>query len=62
MRWHKEKRIDDGNIMRHPADSEAWKYFDKLYPDFGHDPRNVRFGLATNGFNSFETIILTYSI
>ncbi|KAL3513701.1 hypothetical protein ACH5RR_026418 [Cinchona calisaya] len=23
MRWHKEKRVDDNNIMRHLADSEA---------------------------------------
>ena len=62
MRWHKEKRVDDGNTMRHPADSEAWKHFDKLYPDFAHDPRNVRFGLATDGFNPFGTMTSTYSI
>ncbi|KAI5349871.1 hypothetical protein L3X38_002762 [Prunus dulcis] len=24
MRWHKEKRVDD-DVMRHPADGEAWK-------------------------------------
>ena len=23
MRWHKEKRVDDPNILRHPADSKA---------------------------------------
>ncbi|KAK2652614.1 hypothetical protein Ddye_012470 [Dipteronia dyeriana] len=27
MRWHKDKRVDDG-VLRHPADSEAWKDFE----------------------------------
>ncbi|CAN6719181.1 unnamed protein product [Malus baccata var. baccata] len=30
MRWHKEKRINDGNTMRHPVDSSAWKKFDQI--------------------------------
>ncbi|KAM1282021.1 hypothetical protein ACFX2H_022433 [Malus domestica] len=41
MRWHKEKRINDGNTIRHPADSSAWKEFDQMYPNFARDPRNV---------------------
>ncbi|CAN6707929.1 unnamed protein product [Malus baccata var. baccata] len=52
MRWHKEGRVND-NVMRHPADGEAWKEFDRMYPDFAADPRNVRLGLATDGFNPF---------
>ncbi|CAL1402127.1 unnamed protein product [Linum trigynum] len=28
MRWHKEKRNDDGEWLRHPADSKEWKDFD----------------------------------
>ncbi|XP_028102662.1 uncharacterized protein LOC114301906 [Camellia sinensis] len=50
MRWHKEKRVDDG-ILRHPADGEAWKDFDRQHAVFAQEPRNVRLGLATDGFN-----------
>ncbi|GKF43540.1 hypothetical protein Tco_0130092, partial [Tanacetum coccineum] len=31
MRWHKEKRVNDENIVRHPADSEAWKHLDRKF-------------------------------
>ncbi|CAN6704653.1 unnamed protein product [Malus baccata var. baccata] len=31
MRWHKEKRVDD-DVMRHPADREAWKELDRTFP------------------------------
>ncbi|CAL8988565.1 unnamed protein product [Prunus brigantina] len=34
-----EKRVDD-DVMRHPADGEAWKEFDRTFPDFAADPRN----------------------
>ena len=30
MKWHKEKRKDDG-VMRHPLDSKAWKHLDEKY-------------------------------
>ena len=33
MRWHKERRIDDGKL-RHPADTDAWKHVDNTYPWF----------------------------
>ncbi|XP_050115699.1 uncharacterized protein LOC126593651 [Malus sylvestris] len=55
MRWHKEGRVND-DVMRHPADGEAWKEFDRMYPDFAADPRNVRLGLATDGFNPFGVL------
>ncbi|CAL9012897.1 unnamed protein product [Prunus brigantina] len=55
MRWHKEKRVDD-DVMRHPADGEAWKEFDRTFPDFAADPRNVRLGLATDGFNPYGVL------
>ena len=42
--------------MRHPADGKAWKEFDQMYPDFAADPRNVRSGLATDGFNPFGVL------
>ncbi|XP_057992372.1 uncharacterized protein LOC110654321 [Hevea brasiliensis] len=52
MRWHKDKRVDDG-VMRHPADSMAWISFDKLHPNFASDSRNARLGLASDGFQPF---------
>ncbi|XP_074300953.1 uncharacterized protein LOC141632293 [Silene latifolia] len=53
IHWHKDRRRndDDNEIMRHPSDSEAWKDLDKRFPDFAADARNVRLGLATDGFN-----------
>ncbi|CAN6556377.1 unnamed protein product [Malus baccata var. baccata] len=34
-------------------DSPAWKHLDNLYPDFATEIRNVRLGLASDGFNPF---------
>ncbi|KAE8721065.1 Detected protein of unknown function [Hibiscus syriacus] len=44
-----------------PADSLAWKSFDNKYPSFARDSRNVRLGLATDGFNSFKIMSTSYS-
>ncbi|KAI5332726.1 hypothetical protein L3X38_022855 [Prunus dulcis] len=55
MRWHKEKWIDN-DVMRHPADGEAWKEFDRTFLEFTTDPRNVRLGLATDGFNPYGVL------
>ncbi|XP_062174596.1 uncharacterized protein LOC133879844 [Alnus glutinosa] len=60
MKWHAEKRTDDG-ILRHLADALAWKAFDSKYPDFASDSRNVRLGLATDGFNPFGNMSTSYS-
>lgn len=54
MRWHANERIDDA-ILRHPADSMAWKSFDEQHPEFSLDVRNVRLGLSADGFNPFKT-------
>ncbi|XP_073137124.1 uncharacterized protein [Henckelia pumila] len=53
MQWHFKKRVSDGTL-RHPADSQAWKAFDERNCEFASDPRNVRLGLATDGFNPFK--------
>ncbi|KAI5350621.1 hypothetical protein L3X38_003512 [Prunus dulcis] len=55
MRWHKEKRVDD-DVMRHPADGMAWKEFDRTFLEFAADPRNMRLGLATDGFNPYGVL------
>ena len=60
MRWHDESRTKDG-MLRHPADSLAWKAFDDRHPDFASDARNVRLGLASDGFNPFRTLSSVYS-
>jgi hypothetical protein len=41
------------NVMSHPADGEAWKYFDSKEKSFASDPRNLRLALTTDGFNPF---------
>ncbi|XP_020426545.1 uncharacterized protein LOC109950821 [Prunus persica] len=54
-------RVKDG-VLRHPADYEAWKSFNQIHESFGMEPRNVRLGLATDGFNPFGNMNLHYSI
>ncbi|GAA0186103.1 hypothetical protein LIER_33391 [Lithospermum erythrorhizon] len=40
--------------MNHPRDGAAWKYLDNKYLDFANEPRKVRIGLCTNGFQAFS--------
>nr|XP_009786492.1 PREDICTED: uncharacterized protein LOC104234593 [Nicotiana sylvestris] len=54
------KRNKDG-VLRHPADSEAWKKIVSNYPEFTGDPRNVRPGLASDGFNPFGIMRTVHS-
>ena len=61
MRWHDEERIQDG-LLRHPADSPLWKDFDQKHPVFASDSRNIRLALATDGFNPFRSMNVSYSI
>jgi len=61
MTWHASKDNQD-RLMRHPRDFEAWKTFDQLHLQFANDPRNVRLGLATDGFNPFGTMSTSHSI
>jgi hypothetical protein len=41
------------SLLRHPADAPVWKRFDEKFPQFASDSRNIRFALATDGFNPF---------
>ena len=61
MTWHKDKRVDIG-IMIHPADSMAWNSFDELHPSFAAEPRNVRLGLASDGFQPLWNSKTSHSI
>ncbi|GLU06043.1 hypothetical protein SLE2022_231080 [Rubroshorea leprosula] len=52
MVWH----LTCGGVSEkivHPTGVEEWKHFDRTYPDFASNPRNVRFGLCTDGFTPF---------
>jgi len=63
MRWHKEGKRDseDSDIMSHPADGEAWQALDRFDPAFARDPRSVRLGLSTDGFEPYSTNSSPYS-
>jgi hypothetical protein len=53
IRWHKEGVCENNELMVHPSDGDAWKALNMFDPDFGAEPRNVRIGLATDGFTPF---------
>lgn len=55
MRWLGE-RICVAGSLSHPADGEAFQHFDRTFPGFARDCRNVRLGVATDGFNPFGTM------
>ncbi|XP_075486375.1 uncharacterized protein LOC142525980 [Primulina tabacum] len=50
--WHSKHKIQD-HMMRHRVDSVAWDTIDHKWPDFASNPRNLRLGLAADGFNPF---------
>ena len=50
------------NELSHPADREAWKEFDREHGDFSADPRNIKLGIATDGFNLFGNMNTSYSM
>jgi hypothetical protein len=52
-RWHKEKRVVEKGVLRHSADGKAWKHFDKKIGWFAGDPRNIKLGIVTDGFNLY---------
>ena len=62
MIWHATGRCTKVGKMRHPVDGKAWKDFDDRYPDFARETRNVRLGLAADGFNPFGNMSLSYSM
>jgi hypothetical protein len=60
IRWHADSRPKD-NVLRHLADGEAWKLFDNLHLEFSVDSKNVRLGLALDGFNPFGNLSISHS-
>lgn len=60
MRWHCENVREEG-VLIHPSDGEAWKHFDRTYPNFAEETRNVRLGLCSDGFSPFNMLGRSYS-
>ena len=60
MRWHSVRTAEEGTMI-HPSDCEAWKHFDRTYPEFAAESRNVRLGLCTDGFSPFSQFGSKYS-
>ena len=61
FRWHAEGRVDDG-VIRCPADSKAWKYFDAKNIPFAKEIHNLRFCLSSDGFQPYKTMRTSHSI
>ncbi|XP_022860332.1 uncharacterized protein LOC111380901 [Olea europaea var. sylvestris] len=55
LRWHASNKSSDGKI-RHPVDSLSWETIKRRWSHFASDPRNIRLGLATDGFNHFKDL------
>ncbi|XP_074322753.1 uncharacterized protein LOC141659723 [Apium graveolens] len=53
MRWHHNRVKVDGQLC-HPADGDEWKQFDRRFPNFSKEIRNVRLGLSSDGFDPFR--------
>jgi hypothetical protein len=60
MRWHKEGVCENDQVMVHPSDSEAWKALEDFDLYFVKDARNVRIGLATDGFSLYNMSASSY--
>ncbi|XP_026398281.1 uncharacterized protein LOC113294073 [Papaver somniferum] len=46
--WHDTTRNKDG-VLRHPADSHAWREIDNNLPKIKGDPRNLRLAISADG-------------
>jgi hypothetical protein len=62
MQWHKRDELVSDEKLCHPTDCRAWKHVDSLYPKFVYNPRNVGLGHASNDFNPFGMLNVTYTI
>nr|GFA60981.1 hypothetical protein [Tanacetum cinerariifolium] len=51
MIWDATGKCTEPGKMQHPVNGRAWNKFDTKYLDFLKEPKNVRLGLAADGFN-----------
>jgi hypothetical protein len=61
IRRHKDGERENKEVMVHPSDGDAWKALDNFDPKFAQDMRNIRIGLATDGFTPFSDNAASYS-
>ena len=47
MTWHANNLTKEGFVFN-PSDVDAWRHFDRIYPHFVVEPRNVRLSLWTD--------------
>ncbi|GJW16185.1 hypothetical protein Tco_0020318 [Tanacetum coccineum] len=62
MIWYATGKCTEPGKMQHPVDGGAGKKFDTKYQDFAKETRNVRLGLASDGFNPFGNLSQAYSM
>ncbi|GJX76929.1 reverse transcriptase domain-containing protein [Tanacetum coccineum] len=62
MTWHATGKCIEPGKMQHPVDDRVWKIYDTKYPNFTKEPRNVRLGLAADGFNRFGNLSQSYNM
>lgn len=61
MSWHITRDIVPGQLTQR-VDGDEWKRFDENFSQFAKEVRNVRLGMATDGFRSFNNSSQLYSI
>lgn len=71
MTWHATHETKNG-VLCYPSNAEAWKHFDKTYPSFAEESRNVRLGLCADGlsphgqygktFSCWPVIVIPYNL
>jgi len=69
MRWHAERKeavLNDKEriehpVLTHPSDASQWKALNNEFGSFRADPRNIRLGASTDGFNPFGNQSSTHS-
>ena len=61
MKWHVDGFMR-GEMMRHPVNSLAWINFDKVHLSFAQEHQNVRLSLASDGFNPFGNMSISYNM
>ncbi|KAL0455985.1 UNVERIFIED_CONTAM: hypothetical protein Slati_0937700 [Sesamum latifolium] len=55
--WHVNHPTED-EFMCHPSDAEAWRHFNRTYPNFAAEPRNVRPGMRISSEYMFLMMVI----
>jgi hypothetical protein len=63
MMWHKEgiRDSEDADIISYSADVEDWHALGHFDPEFIRDPKSVRLGLSTDGFQPYSSDSIAHS-